>query len=131
MDPSISLTSQLLKTCPCFKVPPFLYQEKRIKAVLSVARSGLLGHKREEVPHYLYIPVEDHEDYQIDKYFDQTFDFIEKARKETNVLIHCMVGVSRSVTIAIAYLLKKYKYTLGQVISLIQRKRRKVVFLIR
>lgn len=83
------------------------------------------------MPHYLYIPVEDHEDYQIDKYFDQTFDFIEKARKETNVLIHCMVGVSRSVTIAIAYLLKKYKYTLGQVISLIQRKRRKVAFLIR
>jgi protein-tyrosine phosphatase len=37
-----------------------------------------------------------------------------------------MVGVSRSVTIVIAYLLKKYKYSLGQVISMIQRKRKKV-----
>ena len=41
-------------------------------------------------------------------------------------MIHCMVGVSRSVTIAIAYFLRKYSYTLGQVIGLIQRKRRKV-----
>jgi hypothetical protein len=37
-----------------------------------------------------------------------------------------MVGVSRSVTIAIAYLLRKYQYTLSQVIALLQRKRRKV-----
>jgi len=37
-----------------------------------------------------------------------------------------MAGVSRSVTIVIAYLLKKYKYSLSQVISIIQRKRRKV-----
>jgi hypothetical protein len=37
-----------------------------------------------------------------------------------------MVGVSRSVTIVIAYLLKKYKYNLSQVISMLQRKRKKV-----
>jgi protein-tyrosine phosphatase len=101
---------------------------KNIKAVLSVARSGLLHHRKEDIPHYLYIPAEDHEDYELSKYFSQTYEFIENARKETNVLVHCMVGVSRSVTIVIAYLLKKYKYTLSQVISLIQRKRRKVQF---
>ncbi|CAM5999855.1 unnamed protein product, partial [Sphagnum balticum] len=59
------------------------------------------------------------------KYFKETYDFIDQARKETNILVHCMAGISRSVTIVIAYLLRKYKYTLKQVISLIQRKRSK------
>jgi protein-tyrosine phosphatase len=94
-----------------------------------VARSGLLTHFKEDVPRYLYIPMEDHEDYEIAKYFPATFDFIEQARKETNVLIHCMVGVSRSVTVAIAYLLRKYNYSLGQIIGLLQRRRKKVTLL--
>lgn len=33
---------------------------KGIKAVLSVARSGLLTHNKQDVPYYLYIPMEDH-----------------------------------------------------------------------
>lgn len=37
-----------------------------------------------------------------------------------------MVGVSRSVTIVIAYLLKKYRYSLGQVVNMLQRRRHKV-----
>jgi protein-tyrosine phosphatase len=37
-----------------------------------------------------------------------------------------MAGISRSATIVAAYLLCKYKYTLAQVLSMIQRKRKKV-----
>lgn len=37
-----------------------------------------------------------------------------------------MAGVSRSVTIVIAYLLKKFKCSLGEVISMLQRRRSKV-----
>jgi hypothetical protein len=102
------------------------YPVLNIKAILSVARSGLLHHQKEHVPHYLYLPAEDHGDYEIYKHFNQTYDFIEQARKDTNVLVHCMAGVSRSVTIVMAYLLKKYKTSLSQVISMIQRKRKKV-----
>lgn len=101
---------------------------KGIKAIVSVAKSGLLHHKREDIPHYLYLPAQDHEEYEIYKFFNQTYDFIEQSRKDTNVLVHCMAGISRSVTIVIAYLLKKYKYSLGQVITILQRKRNKVSF---
>jgi hypothetical protein len=44
--------------------------------VLSVARNGLLAHRREDVPHYLYIPMEDQEEFEISKYFNCTYDFI-------------------------------------------------------
>jgi protein-tyrosine phosphatase len=101
-----------------------------IKAIVSVARSGHLHHSKEQIPHYLYIPAQDHEEYEIYKHFNQTFDFIEQARKESNVLVHCMAGVSRSVTIVVAYLLKKYKASLNEVISMLQRKRRKVHILL-
>lgn len=36
-----------------------------IRAILSVARSGLVNHSREEVPYYLFLPAEDHEEYPI------------------------------------------------------------------
>ncbi len=78
------------------------------------------------MPYYLYLPAEDHEEYEIYKFFNETFDFIEQARKHTNVLVHCMAGISRSVTIVIAYLLKKFKCSLGEIITMLQRKRSKV-----
>lgn len=78
------------------------------------------------MPDYLYLPAKDHEEYDIYRFFNQTFDFIEQARKHTNVLVHCMAGISRSVTIVIAYLLKKFKSSLGEIIMMLQRKRSKV-----
>lgn len=82
------------------------------------------------MPFYLYLPAQDHEDYEIYKFFNQTYEFIEQARKNTNVLVHCMAGVSRSVTIVTAYLLKKFKCSLGEVIRMLQRKRSKVRLLL-
>lgn len=52
------------------------YLGKGIKAILSVARSGLVNHKKVDIPNYLYIPAEDREDYPICQYFDQTYEFI-------------------------------------------------------
>lgn len=95
-----------------------------------MARSGFLQHNKVEVPFYLYLPAQDHEDYEIYKFFNQTYEFIEQARRNTNVLVHCMAGVSRSVTIVTAYLLKKFKCSLGEVIRMLQRKRSKVPLLL-
>ena len=100
--------------------------ELDIRAILSVARSGRLDHPKEDIPLYLYIPAQDHADYELYRHFNQTFEFIDAARRETNVLVHCMAGVSRSVTIVMAYLLKKYKCSLSEVIKMVQRKRHKV-----
>lgn len=64
------------------------------------------------MPNYLYIPVEDKSTANLGQYFEKCVQFIEKSRKKTNVLVHCKVGISRSSAIVIAYLMKKYSYTL-------------------
>jgi len=54
---------------------------------------------------YLYIPVVDHEACDISSFFKDSIEFIDSERRRTNVLVHCMAGVSRSITLIIAYLI--------------------------
>lgn len=63
---------------------------------------------------YFIIDIVDRPYSDIEIYFDDTNDFIENAiNNNGNVLIHCKKGISRSATIAIAYLIKKKGYTLS------------------
>jgi hypothetical protein len=41
-----------------------------IKAVITAANGACLGHSRRDIPHYKYIPGEDHESYDLAKYFE-------------------------------------------------------------
>jgi dual specificity MAP kinase phosphatase len=97
--------------------------------VLTVAKGGKQCHSPEDIKHYHYIPAEDHEGYDISQFFATTFDFIEKARRETNVLVHCMAGISRSATVTAAYLMMKFGYEMKTVLNLLQRKRKQVAFI--
>lgn len=56
----------------------------------------------------LLIKASDVEAYDLSKHFDEVTGFIEKGRKEgAGVFVHCMAGVSRSVTVTIAFLMKQ------------------------
>ena len=58
----------------------------------------------------------------ISQYFIKCIDFIE-TNKYDNILIHCNEGVSRSVTIVLAILIKKYNYDLKNAIEFVKSKR--------
>ncbi|XP_076636595.1 dual specificity protein phosphatase 22-B isoform X2 [Colletes latitarsis] len=56
--------------------------------------------------HYLCIMAADSPDQNLSQYFSLCNDFIHAARlRGGNVLIHCLAGMSRSVTVAVAYIM--------------------------
>ena len=63
-----------------------------------------------ELFNYLHIPVYDDDTQHITSHFDKTNKFIEDAlNANQSVLIHCMEGRSRSVSIFIAFLIDMIK----------------------
>lgn len=79
---------------------------------------------RTKVKH-LIIPLFDGPNQPITQCFDQVYEFIEENRKTTNVVVHCAAGVSRSVALAISYIMRKYGYDFDTALLMV-RNRRKV-----
>ncbi len=89
-----------------------------------------------EVCQYLHVKIEDNLSEKIYDELAKAFCFIENAldsyrvgivngqfAKKPRVLIHCNLGISRSSSILIAYLLKKYKFCLNSTINYVRDKR--------
>ncbi|GLT78433.1 hypothetical protein SLA2020_499690 [Shorea laevis] len=97
-------------------------KSSNITHVLTVASSLRPAHTNDFV--YKVIPVLDKEDTNITQYFDECFDFIDEAkRRGGGVLVHCFVGRSRSVTIVVAYLMKKRGMSPSQALEYVKSKR--------
>ena len=56
------------------------------------------------------------------QFFEEAFEFIDRAKASSNgVLIHCQAGVSRSPTIAVAYLMKYYPMAMSDAYKFVKR----------
>jgi dual specificity phosphatase 12 len=76
--------------------------------------------------HRLSIPVQDSEHAEILGYLSAACEFIQRAldeREESKVLVHCVMGVSRSATVVAAYLMKTRNITHTDAISYIRSRR--------
>ena len=69
---------------------------------------------------YMKLDVTDTEDENILFNFESVYNFIEEGKSQGGVLIHCYGGISRSPTIAIAYLMKKYQMTFEQAFNTVK-----------
>ncbi len=71
-----------------------------------------------------WIDLEDKQDKNIAVHFNETYAFIKESLKEHNVLVHCQMGVSRSATILIAFLMKEFKLTYQQAFEMVSKRRK-------
>ncbi|KAM9365636.1 dual specificity protein phosphatase 13A [Pholidichthys leucotaenia] len=74
---------------------------------------------------YFGIPAEDSDHFDLSQYFKAAADFIHKALrcKEEKVLVHCIMGVSRSATLVLAYLMLRQRLTLKDALRHVVQKR--------
>ena len=67
---------------------------------------------------YLDVKVKDYVSSDISIYFEQCYKFLT-SNSDKRILIHCVLGRSRSATIIVMYLMKKYELDFDDVMFLI------------
>ncbi|XP_061618680.1 dual specificity protein phosphatase 16 isoform X3 [Phyllopteryx taeniolatus] len=73
---------------------------------------------------FLRVPVNDSFCDKILPWLDASLDFIEEAKaSDACVLVHCLAGISRSATIAIAYVMKRMDMSLDEAYRFVKEKR--------
>ncbi|XP_023660861.1 dual specificity protein phosphatase 7-like isoform X2 [Paramormyrops kingsleyae] len=73
---------------------------------------------------YKQIPISDHWSQNLSQFFPEAISFIEEAcSKKCGVLVHCLAGISRSVTVTVAYLMQKRHMSLNDAYDFVKRKK--------
>lgn len=73
---------------------------------------------------YKHVVADDVPYFNLSKHFEAAADFINEAIKSNGVvLVHCAAGISRSVTLATAYLMKHERMKAATALSLIRSRR--------
>ncbi|KAH9525761.1 hypothetical protein Btru_002296 [Bulinus truncatus] len=73
---------------------------------------------------YYNVRVLDVEQEELLKHWDKTYKFITKARNHSSkVLVHCKMGVSRSASTVMAYLMKEKRWTVTKAYDFVKEKR--------
>ncbi|XP_076007841.1 uncharacterized protein LOC143001885 [Genypterus blacodes] len=100
-----------------------------ITHVLNAAHSkqGSIGNQSFYGNDFVYcgIPADDSTHFDLDVYFQPGADFIHKALKSSHgkVLVHCIMGMSRSSTLVLAYLMIYHHIPLKQALQKLVQKR--------
>ena len=76
---------------------------------------------------YLGLQLADWPSENISLYFDQVADFIHNClTRRGKIVVHCFMGISRSATCVIAYLIKYCGYGVDEAIIFLRRKRAQI-----
>jgi len=75
----------------------------------------------------LHLNIKDNEKFEILSYFDEANEFINKCKSEGGILlVHCKLGISRSASFILAYLIKYHKLTLESALEFVKQKRNQI-----
>ncbi|XP_055947461.1 uncharacterized protein LOC129980957 isoform X1 [Argiope bruennichi] len=74
--------------------------------------------------HFMRIPVIDNYCEKLLPHFSKAFQFLDKVKESSGcVLVHCLAGISRSATVAIAYVMRTLKMTSDEAYRYVKSKR--------
>ncbi|XP_023700898.1 dual specificity protein phosphatase 6-like [Paramormyrops kingsleyae] len=99
-------------------------EEYGIKYILNVTPN--LPNLFENVGRFRYkqIPISDHWSQNLSPFFPDAISFIDEARgKKCGVLVHCLAGISRSVTVTVAYLMQKLNLSMNDAYDIVKMKK--------
>jgi len=100
-----------------------LMAEQKITRVLNVSITCKRPSHLDD-SHFRRIAVHDNYTERIEPHLDGAVEFLEEARLQSErVLIHCVAGVSRSATVAIAYVMYYLKLSLNEAYRFVKEKR--------
>ncbi|ALC45147.1 Mkp3 [Drosophila busckii] len=99
-------------------------QKYNIKYVLNVTPDLPNEFENLGIIKYLQIPITDHYSQDLAMHFPAAIHFIEEARSANSaVLVHCLAGVSRSVTVTLAYLMHTRALSLNDAFMLVRSRK--------
>ena len=99
-------------------------KDLKINYILNCASECKLKNDLPTDINYLHIKINDSPNIDIASYFEDTNDFIHKAKLSGGkILVHCFLGSSRSSTFVIAYMIKYMGYTTISALNYLKDKR--------
>jgi protein-tyrosine phosphatase len=100
---------------------------KKINVIINITEEIDNFHENNLSMTYYRFPIKDNNQDDISDIIEQTYDLIdEHLSKGDGILVHCFMGASRSATVIIYYLMKKYNITYEQALSYVSNKRKVV-----
>lgn len=98
-------------------------KSKGITAILNVAIGCV--NLFEDTFEYRNLSILDNCEAEISEIFDESISFIEKTSANGGkIFVHCQAGISRSASICIAFLMKKFDLTVSQALDKVRQKRK-------
>jgi len=97
-----------------------------ITHVVNVTAECVNAHEEKGIK-YLHIIILDETEVNLLKFFKEAFEFIDSALNESKnnkVFLHCALGKSRSATITVMFLMKKFGWTFEKALEYVKMKRR-------
>lgn len=99
-----------------------LLQRLGITSIVNVSRN--IPNFFEGTFYYKSIPVDDTYNADIGSWFEEAAEFIDSVKdSKGRVLVHCQAGISRSATICLAYLIRRYRLRLDEAYEYVKKRR--------
>lgn len=103
-----------------------IIQNHNITTVISVLKEKVINYQHTTlIKDHKVIPVNDTIYADLSKYFYEMADWIDEKLTKSNVLVHCILGMSRSVTQIISYLMIKKGYKLNEALEMFKSNTKK------